>query len=236
MPEERLQKIIAKSGICSRRQAEELILLGKVLVNGKRVTEMGVKADPNKDKIKVKGKLINPHKDLMYLIYHKPKKCIVTKSDPEGRITIYDLLPKKYHHLNPVGRLDFNSEGLLLLTNDGDLAQKISHPRHKLNKIYQVKVQGQIKPHQLKKMKDGIIIDGKKTMPCDIEIFRENQNSTWFKIVLQEGRNRQIRKMCEAVGLTVKTLVRTHLGPLNLKGITYGNWLERDQLRDKFSI
>jgi len=221
---ERLQKIIARASGLSRRQAEEAISQGKVFLNGKKVTELGTKADPRKDLLVVRGKKINQQPHFDYILFHKPRACVVTRSDPEGRKTIYDYLPKIYHHLKPVGRLDYDSQGLILLTNDGELAQKLTHPRFHLPKTYHVKVTPLPAFRQLERLREGVEIDGRRTKPAVVKVVDENPKSTWLEFVLEEGRNRQIRKMCEAVGLTVKTLIRVSMGPLSLSGIALRQW------------
>lgn len=221
---ERLQKIIARSSGLSRRQAEEAIAQGKVMLNGKKVTDMGVKADPTKDIISVRGKKISQQTRLQYLVLNKPRGCVVTRDDPEGRKTIYDYLPKVYHQLKPVGRLDYDSQGLVLLTNDGELAQKMTHPRFHVSKTYHVKVTLLPSERQLDRLREGVEIDGRRTQTAQIKIIDENPKSTWLEFVLEEGRNRQIRKMCEKVGLTVKTLIRVSMGSLSLQGLALRKW------------
>ncbi|MBX7148078.1 rRNA pseudouridine synthase [bacterium] len=228
MPLERLQKVIANRGKHSRRQAEDLIKAGKVIVDGKKVTTMGVKIDSAHAEIVVLGKKLPPLESYIYLFFHKPRECMVTRSDPEGRKTIYDYLPKKYHKLKPVGRLDFESEGLLLLTNDGELSLKLTHPRYEGRKTYHVKVEGRPSEKQLDRLRKGVVIDDSKTQPVPTTIVEENPKSTWLEMVLSEGRNRQIRKMCEKVFLNVKTLVRVKMGPFKLTGIPYGKYKEED--------
>lgn len=219
---ERIQKVIAASGHFSRREAEALIEKGKVTLNGKKVTEMGVKCDPHKDVLKVNGQLIIAKPEHQYVLFYKPRKCIVTRNDPEERKTIYDFMPKKFHHLKPVGRLDYDSEGLMLLTNDGELMNKLTHPRAHIAKEYEVKMTPIPSPSQLARFEKGIMLDGRKTLPVEAEIIETNAQSAWVKLVLREGRNRQIRRMCEAVGITVKTLVRTKVGPFEVKGLKRG--------------
>lgn len=221
---ERLQKIIARSGLYSRRQAEELIRQGKVFVNGKKITELGFKADPTCSTIAVLGKKINLRSPRKYVLFHKPRQVMVTRDDPEGRKTIYDFLPGSLKILKPVGRLDYHSEGLLLLTNDGALAYQLTHPRHEIRKVYEVKVLGKVSPRQLDRLRQGILLDGFRTKPAEVAIVNENPKSTWLKMVLYEGRNRQIRRMCDKVNLTIKTLVRTEFGPYRLSGISLGKW------------
>ncbi len=223
---ERLQKFIASQGKYSRRQAEELIAQGKVRVDGKKVTEMGIKVDPIKSVVMIGSRRVSRPVNFQYLILHKPRRCVVTRDDPEGRKTIYDYLPPKFHHLKPVGRLDFDSEGLLLLTNDGELANKMSHPRHHISKIYEFKVQPKPTERQLQRLRNGIRLEGRKTLATDVEVTDENPKTAWIKMTLREGRNRQIRRMCEEVGLAVKTLIRTKMGPFDLTGIAYGKYRE----------
>ncbi len=220
---ERLQKIIAQSGVYSRRKAEELIAQGKVIVDGKKITTLGTKVTGH-ERIVVSGKPIHVGRQHEYVVFYKPRKCMVTRDDPEGRTTIYDLLPKVLAHLKPVGRLDYDTEGLLLLTNDGEIAARLTHPRFHIEKIYEVKVTPKPNERQLDRLRLGIMLDGRKTLPAKIEVFDDNPKSTWIRITLKEGRNRQIRRMCEDIGLTVKTLIRTHFGPLDLKAISVGKW------------
>ena len=238
MPLERLQKIIARSGHYSRRHAEELIAQGKVIVDGKKITVLGTKVDADSSRITVGGKPVIAHPAYHYVLLHKPRRCMVTRDDPEGRKTVYDYLPRQYAMLKPVGRLDYDSEGLLLLTNDGALAQKLSHPKFHVCKTYEVKVQPHPTPRQIERLLHGVTLDdgqpqrgplsgpgsGRLARALSAEVVQENPKSVWLKIGLEEGRNRQIRRMCEKVGLTVRTLVRTSYGPFKLKNIPYGGW------------
>lgn len=221
---DRLQKVIARSGFYSRRSAEALIRKGLVTVDGVKVTALGLKVDPAFSRITVKGRLLYPKGLSQYLLLHKPRKCVVTRIDPEGRKTVYHLLPKELHHLRPVGRLDYHTEGLLLMTNDGDLAQRMTHPRYAIRKVYEVKVKPKPGRRQMERLAKGILLDGRVTLPAEVKLIRENPRSSWIRIALQEGRNRQVRRMCEKVGLNVATLIRTSMGPLQLKGIPYGGW------------
>lgn len=209
---QRLQKIIAASGITSRRKAEELIEQGRVLVNGVKAT-IGQSADPAKDKILVDGSIVSSRKKI-YAILHKPKEVIVAKHDPDSRKTIYELpsvinLPEPVIH---VGRLDYMSEGLLLLTNDGDFANKMMHPRYEVEKTYQLRVEPILKPEDAEKIVKGLYIDGKKTSPAQIEMLEKNL----FEITLHEGRNRIIRKIMESLGYKVYMLKRVRIGRLGL--------------------
>jgi len=226
---ERLQKIIANAGITSRRKAEQLILAGRVAVNGTVVTELGAKADAEKDHIRVDGRVISPPEQKAYLMLHKPRGYVTTLSDPEGRPTVMDLLkglPAKLR-VYPVGRLDWASEGLLLLTNDGDLAHKLTRAALHVPKTYLVKVSGKPTEAEIAKLRAGVTIGGKgdklhgapiapvKTAPARIRQVREAANP-WYEVTLIEGRNRQIRRMFEQVGHHVEKIKRIRYGPLEL--------------------
>lgn len=220
MPLERLQKIIAGAGIASRRKAEELISAGRVVVNGTTVTELGSKADPDTDHIRVDGKLLRGHERNVYVVLNKPKGYVTTVSDPEGRPTVMKLVKGIKGRVYPVGRLDYASEGLLLLTNDGDLAHKLMHAGTKVPKTYVVKVAGQPQSDDIEKLRAGIKIMEKggrrvRTQPAQIRIVREAENP-WYEVTLTEGRNRQIRKMFEEVGHHVEKIRRVRYGPLAL--------------------
>ena len=223
MPQERLQKIMATAGIASRRKAEALITSGQVTVNGQIVTELGSKADPEHDHIKVAGKLLSrPKHEFTYLLLNKPRGYVTTLSDPEGRKTVLDLLHGIRERLYPVGRLDFNSEGLLLLTNDGDLANKLTHASSLVPKTYVVKVSGKPDEAAIERLRRGIsIVSGKmgsprvRTAPAQISLVKEGENP-WYEVTLIEGRNRQIRKMFEEIGHHVEKIRRVRYGPLEL--------------------
>lgn len=221
MPAERLQKIIAAAGIASRRKAEELIQAGQVSVNGAIVTELGSKADPETDSIRVNGKPLTGAQRHEYIALNKPRGYVTTVSDPEGRPTVMQLVRTKAR-VYPIGRLDFNSEGLLLLTNDGDLAHKLMKAASHIPKTYLVKVAGQPAPEQLRRLRAGVSIseerDPKKrvrTAPAQIRVIKEADNP-WLEVVLHEGRNRQIRKMFEEIGHHAEKIRRVRYGPLEL--------------------
>lgn len=219
----RLQKIISQAGITSRRKAEELIRSGRVLVNGQAVTELGSKADPDKDRIEVDGRKIGPAQSRIAVLLNKPDGFITSLSDPEGRPTVAQLVRKIPARLYPVGRLDYHTEGLLILTNDGELAQKIEHPSHKLEKVYVAKVKGIPDENGLKKIRNGIVIEGRKTLPARVGILETRKNA-WLEIAIREGRQNQIRKSFEAIGHPVLKLKRVAIGPLrddNLKAGEY---------------
>ena len=234
MPAERLQKIIAAAGIASRRKAEELIAGGLVTVNGKIVTELGSKADAATDHIKVAGKALRGPERHVYLLLHKPKGYVTTASDPEGRPTVLDMVRGVNARVYPVGRLDYLSEGLLLLTNDGELAQKLTHASSHVPKTYLVKVSGRPGDDEISKLRSGLFLpaetkplktgDGKqqrrrshavRTGPVRIERMRDADNP-WYEITLIEGRNRQIRRMFEQIGHHVEKIKRVRYGPLQL--------------------
>ena len=223
MERERLQKIIAHAGFASRREAEAMIREGRVTVNGRVVTELGTKAEPGRDHIKVDGKLITRAETHRYLLLYKPKEVMTTVEDPQGRRTVIDLIKGVRERIYPVGRLDFHSEGLILLTNDGDLAFKVSHPQHGSVKTYHVKVRGVPEERLVAKLERGITIDGKRTLPCEIARMKttgrstgrgEDEGNSWFEVKLREGRTQQIRKMFQAIGHPVSKLRRVAIGPI----------------------
>jgi 23S rRNA pseudouridine2605 synthase len=228
---ERLQKIIAHAGFASRREAETMIRDGRVTVNGRVVDELGSKADPLKDHIKVDGKLITKAEDHRYILLYKPKEVMTTVEDPQGRKTVIDLIKGVRERIYPVGRLDFHSEGLILLTNDGDLAFKVSHPKHGSVKTYHVKVRGVPTERIVEKLERGITIDGKRTLPCEISKMKttgrgEEEGNSWYEVRLREGRTQQIRKMFQAVGHPVSKLRRVAIGPIADPKLSAGDWRE----------
>lgn len=217
---ERLQKIMAASGIASRRKAEEMIAAGRVMLNGKVVTEQGTKADPERDEICVDGKPLRQPERLVYFLLNKPKGYVTTVSDPQGRPTVMDLIGKRAERVYPVGRLDYASEGLLLMTNDGTLAEKLMKAGSHVPKTYRVKVGGRPDEKALARLRAGVAIeleDGRrvKTSPAKIRLVEDGANP-WYEVVLIEGRNRQIRRMFERVGHHVEKIKRVQLGPLVL--------------------
>ncbi|MDR0842064.1 MAG: rRNA pseudouridine synthase [Acidobacteriota bacterium] len=223
--EERLQKIIAAAGVTSRRKAELLIQEGRVTVNGQTVTELGAKADPENDSIRVDGRRIRASQTKkVYILLNKPKQVMSTVSDPQGRAKVTDLVPA-HRHLFPVGRLDYNTEGLILLTNDGEFAKIVSSAGRRFPKVYHVKVRSTLDEETLFRLCDGIRIDGEhgseKLAPCQIEPLKEAANS-WYEVTLFQGRNRQIRSMFEAVGHPVQKLRRVRIGFLTDKGLAVG--------------
>jgi 23S rRNA pseudouridine2605 synthase len=228
---ERLQKIIAHAGVASRREAEGMIREGRVTVNGRVVTELGSKANVEHDHIKVDGKLITRKETHRYILVYKPKEVMTTVADPQGRRTVIDLVRGVRERIYPVGRLDFHSEGLVLLTNDGDLAYQVSHPTHGSVKTYNVKVRGVPDERLVDKLRRGITLEGKRTLPCDIERIKttgrgEDEGNSWFEVKLREGRTQQIRKMFQAVGHPVSKLRRVAIGPISDPKLTPGVWRE----------
>jgi 23S rRNA pseudouridine2605 synthase len=232
---ERLQKIIAHAGFASRREAETMIREGRVTVNGRVVTELGSKADAAHDHVKVDGKLITQAEPHRYILLYKPREVMTTVEDPQGRKTVIQLVKGVRERIYPVGRLDFHSEGLILLTNDGDLAFKVSHPQHGSVKTYNVKVRGVPEERLVDKLQRGITIDGKRTLPCEIVRMKttgrstgrgDDEGNSWFEVRLREGRTQQIRKMFQAIGHPVSKLRRVAIGPLSDPKLTPGDWRE----------
>lgn len=231
---ERLQKLLAHAGVASRRAAEDLIREGRVTVNG-QVAELGQRADFDTDAIKVDGRRIQPPDRYRYLLVNKPTGVVSTVDDPEGRPTVLELVPESMRRgLAPVGRLDFDSEGLMLLTDDGDLAHHVAHPRYGCHKTYEVKVKGRPSAAAIDTLRDGIVFDRKRTAPAHIEPFvpktgsgaRESVSNSWWRVVLGEGRNRQIREMFFRIGHPVNRLRRVAVGPLRDPYLPPGGWRE----------
>jgi len=226
--EQRLQKLIAAAGIASRRHAEELISAGRVTVNGEVVKELGTKADPEKDHIKVNGKLINPQlrsREKIYVLLNKPKGYLSSVSDPEGRPLVTELLPPSLGKVHPVGRLDFNTEGLLLLTNDGEFTNFITAARNQVEKVYEVKVKGVPAEAAIKRLRRGVTLeDGTRTAPAKITKLGETQTNAWYEVMLHQGRNQQIRRMFELIGHSVLKLRRVRIGFLRDENLKPGHW------------
>lgn len=229
--EERLQKILAHAGVGSRRECEQLIIQGDIIVNGERVTELGIKLDPEQCAIKVHGKLISTvvsdNKTPQYLVLHKPRGYLtMMKPDSENRRTLLDLLNRKVlkHRVYPVGRLDFNSEGLLLLTNDGELAYRLTHPKFKVAKTYEVKVHGIPSKRILDILSHGTNLEDGRTKPARVKILRVTGRNAWLLMTIFEGKKRQIRRMCEKVRYPVSKLRRVKIGPLRLYGLARGQF------------
>ena len=223
--EQRLQKIIAASGLASRRAAEELIAAGKVCVNG-AVASLGDRADAERDKITVDGKSLAPAEEKVYIMLNKPRGYVTTLRDEKGRRTVAELVSELGLRLYPVGRLDMNSEGLLIMTNDGDLAERLMHPRGGAEKCYRTTVEGENIPAAAEKLKESMLIDGYRTRGARVEIERLSEKRGVLLVTIGEGRNRQVRKMCEQVGLRVTRLCRISEGALKLGELKTGRWRE----------
>ncbi|MBR0289053.1 MAG: rRNA pseudouridine synthase [Selenomonadaceae bacterium] len=218
---ERLQKLIARAGICSRREAEKLILDGKVSVDGKIIRELGAKADPSKNKIRVDGKILRFNTEKIYLLLNKPRGYVSTVKDERGRKTVLDLLGENFsERVYPVGRLDLNSEGLLILTNDGDLTNALIHPRFEVEKTYRAKISGDLTEEKLDKLRAGIELDDGLTAPAEIYLLDKD----FVEITIHEGRNRQVRRMFAAIGCDVKRLRRIKFAGLTLEGLKVGEF------------
>jgi 23S rRNA pseudouridine2605 synthase len=226
---ERLQKILSQAGVASRRASEQLMLDGRVSVNGTAVRELGAKADATRDEIRVDGRRIKIPERHRYILLNKPPGYVTTRSDPHKRPTVIDLIPDVRDYVYPVGRLDFETEGLLILTNDGDLAARLTHPRHGISRVYEVRVAGVPDDHDLKRLARGITLEGRRTLPADVKSIGPGR----FTIAIREGRNRQIRHMCDAIGHPVDHLKRIAIGPLRDARLKPGHWrvLNDDELR-----
>ncbi|MBR7025384.1 MAG: rRNA pseudouridine synthase [Selenomonadaceae bacterium] len=220
---ERLQKLIARAGICSRREAEKIISAGRVTVDGKIITEPGTKADPSKNKIRVDGKLLNFGAEKIYLLLNKPRGYVSTVKDERGRKTVLELLGENFsERVYPVGRLDLNSEGLLILTNDGDLTNALIHPRFEIKKTYRAKISGEVTEEKLDKLRAGIELEDGLTAPAEIYLLEKNL----VEVTIHEGRNRQVRRMFAAIGCDVKRLRRIKFAGLTLDGLKVGQFRE----------
>ncbi|MBR3429666.1 MAG: rRNA pseudouridine synthase [Clostridia bacterium] len=220
----RLQKYLAQCGVASRRASEKMILSGRVTVNGVPVTEMGVQIDENLDEVAVDEKVVHPEEQKHYLAYNKPIGEISTASDPEGRATIMDRFKDYPVRIFPVGRLDYDSEGLILLTNDGEMMNHVLHPSREVKKTYLTKVSNHVTPEEIAQLRKGVMIDGKMTSPASVRLIREETFDTVLLISIHEGRNRQVRKMVDAVGHQVVSLKRVEFGPVLLGDLPSGMW------------
>jgi 23S rRNA pseudouridine2605 synthase len=224
----RLQKILSQAGIASRRAAEKLIAEGRVTVNGTTVREMGTKADPASDDIRVDGRRVKSAERPRYILLNKPAGYVTTRSDPQRRPTVIDLLRGVREYVYPVGRLDYDTEGLLLLTNDGDLAAKLTHPRHGVERTYEARVAGMPDEDALDRLRTGIPLDGKRTLPADVVLLNKGRREQGglLRLTIREGRNRQVRRMCEAVGHPVDKLRRVKFGTIDDRQLKPGDWRE----------
>ena len=224
----RLQKVLSQAGVASRRAAEKLIADGRVTVNGKTILTMGVKVDPAKDDVRVDGRRIKAAARKRYILLYKPAGYVTTRSDPQRRRTVIDLLDGVREYVYPVGRLDYDTEGLLLLTNDGDLAARLTHPRHGLARTYEARVAGMPDREAIERLRTGIPLDGHRTLPADVVLLNEGRRDREgvLRLTIREGRNRQVRRMCEAVGHPVQHLKRTKFGSLGDRRLKPGEWRE----------
>lgn len=236
---ERLQKVLSHAGVCSRRKAEELITKGQVRVNGRVVRELGSEADPMRDTIEVMGEVIRWERP-KYFLFYKPDRVITSLSDPEGRRTVADYFRNVRERVFPVGRLDYHSEGAILMTNDGELDNLLTHPRYQVNKVYEVTVRGRFSPKAAEKMAKGVKIDTGMTAPCEIEILEYNKekNKTKVRMTLHEGKNREIRKMMEVFHHMVFELVRVQYAFLTLNGLKRGEYrkLTREEVKKLYDL
>ena len=224
----RLQKHLADCGVASRRKSEELIENRKVKVNG-RIASIGDKVDPIRDKVTVAGKIVVPVNKKVYIMLHKPRGFVTTVSDELGRKCVTDLVKDVGVRVFPIGRLDKDSEGLLFMTNDGEFANNLTHPSKHVNKTYRTTVKGQVDDEQLLRLSEGVEIEGKRTLPCDCFVAERKSDRTVLIFIVHEGRNRQIRKMCEAVGLEVLRLKRTEISGVKLGMLPQGKWRDLNE-------
>jgi 23S rRNA pseudouridine2605 synthase len=235
---ERLQKVLAHAGVASRRKCEEYILDGRVTVNGKVVKELGTKVDPSTDRIEVDGKPIATERKV-YVMLNKPRGVVTTAHDPQGRKTVVQLLENEYkERIYPVGRLDLDTAGLLILTNDGTLANGLMHPSKEIEKVYRAWVHGKVSSEKAKQLAKGIELEDGMTAPAKVKILEVGDDETYLEITIHEGRNRQVRRMCEAIGHPVKSLMRTELAFLKLGGLRYGEYREltRQEVRRLYAV
>jgi pseudouridine synthase len=224
----RLQKLLSQAGVASRRAGEKLIAEGRVTVNGTTVREMGVKADPGVDDVRVDGRRIKAASRPRYILLYKPAGVVTTRADPQRRPTVIDLLGGVREYVYPVGRLDYDTEGLLLLTNDGDLAATLTHPRHGVERTYEAHVAGMPDDEAIDRLRKGIPLDGRRTLPADVTLLNRSRHDRdgVLRLTIREGRNRQVRRMCEAVGHPVKRLRRVRIGPIADRRLKPGEWRE----------
>jgi 23S rRNA pseudouridine2605 synthase len=220
---ERLQRYLARSGVAARRQAEELMRAGRVTVNGELATEPGFSIRAGIDRVEVDGTTVRPRTDHHYLLLNKPEGVVTTVSDPRGRPTVMDLVRSR-RRLFPVGRLDVDSAGLLLLTDDGELAERLTHPRYGIRKTYVAEVRGEQLGQRVDALRKGVNLADGFAKPNSVKLIRQDRTGGAIELVLSEGRNREVRRMCSAVRLKVTSLLRTRLGPLSVQGLRPGSW------------
>jgi 23S rRNA pseudouridine2605 synthase len=221
---ERLQKYLARAGVASRRECETLIMAGRIQVNGCVVTTLGTRVRPGRDRVRVDGQAVRTA-GAVTIMLHKPAGYITSLSDPQGRPVVMSLLPQGgMPRLFPVGRLDWDTEGLLLLTNDGELGNLLTHPRHGVRKVYHAKLKGRVSFEVLGRLLQGVVCDGERLYAASVGIMHPTQENTWVAISIEQGRYRQVRRMCEAIGHPVLKLIRVALGPLSLGSLPRGQW------------
>lgn len=220
---ERIQKVLARAGLASRREAERWLAQGRITVNGTVITEPGTRVDPDRDHLKVDGKPVRKARRHVYYLLHKPDNCVTTTRDPEGRATVLDLMHGVRERVFPVGRLDYHTTGLLLLTNDGDLADRLLRPASGCDKVYRAKVKGIPEAGALTRLARGVVVDGRRTLPCRLRRIGTEKN-TWIEIRLAEGRRNQIRRMFEEIGHPVMKLERVAIGPINARDLPPGHF------------
>lgn len=234
---QRLQKILASAGVGSRRTAEEMIRQGRVAVDGHVITDMGVKLEPDGHRIEIDGHLLQAAEEKIYILLHKPSGYVTTLNDPQGRPIVTSLLRDIRQRVFPVGRLDFDTEGALLLTNDGELAQHVLHPSFEVRKTYIAQVAGHPSPDKLRQLELGVLVDNRLTAPAEVLLLRQTRRCSWLQITIHEGRKRQVKKMCSAVGHPVLTLKRLSYGNLQLGTLPRGRYriLSRREVETIFS-
>jgi pseudouridine synthase len=221
----RLNKFLAHAGVCSRREADRLIESGRVRVNRRVVAELGQRIDPARDRVDIGGRTVKGGNERpVYVLVFKPAGRVVTVKDPFGRPTVMDLLPKLHARVYPVGRLDAESEGALLLTNDGELAFRLTHPKHEIGKVYEIRVEGEPSEEDLDHLRKGVFLEGRKTAPARVQVLRRGQRRTLLRLGIHEGRKREIRKMFENLGYPVTRLLRVEFAGLTLEGLRPGQW------------
>lgn len=221
----RLQKFLAEAGVASRRASEKLIEEGRIMVNGRVVTELGTKVEPGRDRVIFDGKPIGVEEELVYYMLYKPVRVVSTASDDQGRKTVVDMIPSG-HRLYPVGRLDFMTSGLILLTNDGDLTYRLTHPKHEVEKTYIAKVAPEPSVEKLAELRRGVKLESYTTSPCKISKIGSARHAAIYSVILREGKNRQVRKMFDYAGVKVLSLERVSIGKLSLNGLAYGAYRE----------
>jgi 23S rRNA pseudouridine2605 synthase/16S rRNA pseudouridine516 synthase len=236
--QERLQKVIAHAGIVSRREAERLITEGRVAVNGSIVTQLGTKVDPARDKVKVDDRLVKSFPGKVYVLMNKPAGYVSTLKDPQERPVVTDLLDRINTRVFPVGRLDYDAEGVLLLTNDGELAHRLQHPRYGISRTYEVKVKDVPANSKLSSLRKGVRLEDGITLPAKAKFLKKTTKNCWLKITLYEGKNRQVKRMCAAIGHPVLKIKRVSLGPLSLGDVSRGKYrhLTQDEVKELYAL